>query len=89
VEGVVVPARQWRAASRQRRLAWTWIGLAAAARVLRDPRFEAAVITGAIVLVALSEMGKEDFARDMRRLIAWDERRLAAIEKQGQRRGKT
>jgi hypothetical protein len=77
VEGVVVPARQWRAGSRHRRLAWTLIGLSLAARVLRDARFEAGIITGAIVLVALSGMGKEGFARNMKRLIAWDELRSA------------
>jgi hypothetical protein len=77
VEGVVVPARQWRAGSRHRRLAWTLIGLSLAARVLRDARFEAGIITGAIVLVTLSGMGKEGFARNMKRLIAWDELRSA------------
>jgi hypothetical protein len=83
VEGVVVPERQWRAAGRQRRLAWAWIGFALAARALRDPRFDAALITGAIALVALSQMGKEGFARNMERLIAWDE--LTSAEAKSER----
>jgi hypothetical protein len=54
--------RRPRAASRQRRLVWTWIGLTTATRVLRDRHFKVAVITGAVVLAALAQAGREGVA---------------------------
>ena len=87
-EGDVIPAGQSQAASRQRRLVWTWIGLAAATRVLRDRRFEAAVITSVLVLVAVTKLSWEDLVRDIRRLIAWEDRQAAELEKKPRRQGK-
>jgi hypothetical protein len=68
-EGTVIPARQSRAAAHPNRLVWTGIGLATAARVLRDHRFEAGVIVGVLALVAIAEMSQEGLVRDIRDLI--------------------
>ncbi len=51
-DGAAVPAQQARAASLQRRIVVTGIGLAALARLLASHRFLAYVITGAIGLAA-------------------------------------
>jgi hypothetical protein len=87
VEVDVIRPRQARAARRQRRLAWAWIGLATATRALRDRRFEAALITGALVLVAAAELSWESLVRDISRLIALDDRRPAKPEEKSRRRG--
>ena len=51
------------------------IGLSAVARLLRDPGFQARVITGIIGLAVLGRATRESQARTVQRLIAWDKRR--------------
>ena len=51
------------------------IGLSAVARLLRDPGFQARVITGIIGLAVLGRAARESQARTAQRLIAWDKRR--------------
>jgi hypothetical protein len=50
------------------------IGLSAVARLLRDPGFQARVITGIIGLAVLGRAVRENQARSVQRLIAWDKR---------------
>ena len=50
------------------------IGLSAGARLLRDPAFQARVITGIIGLAVLGRTIRESQARTAERLIAWDKR---------------
>ena len=50
------------------------IGLSAVARLLRDPGFQARVITGIIGLAVLGRAVRENQARTVQRLIAWDKR---------------
>jgi hypothetical protein len=88
MEGTVIPARQSRAASNQRRLVWTGIGLAAAARVLRDRHFETGVIVGVLALAAVAQIGREDLARDIRHLL-WDIPEPPALQAERRRQGKT
>jgi hypothetical protein len=77
LEGVIVPARHPEAAHRNRGLALAWIAGVAAARAVRDPRFEATVITGVVTLLAVSKMGKDDLTGAMRRISLWDAKRTA------------
>lgn len=51
------------------------IGLSAVARLLRDPGFQARVITAIIGLAVLGHTIRESQARTAQRLIAWDKRR--------------
>ena len=51
------------------------IGLSVVARLLRDPGFQARVITGIIGLAVLGRATRESQARTVQRLIAWDKRR--------------
>ena len=51
------------------------IGLSVVARLLRDPGFQARVITGIIGLAVLGRATRESQARTAQRLIAWDKRR--------------
>jgi len=69
-----VAARLSRAAGRQNRMVMLWIGLAAVIRLLRDPRFQARVITGIIGLAVLRRAVQESNAHTRERLIAWDQR---------------
>jgi len=70
-------------------VAWTWVGLAAGTRLLRDRRFEATVITSVLALAALPK-GRplRDVVLGMRRIIAWNDRRITELEKKSRRRGK-
>ena len=85
----VIPPRQSRAATVERRLAWSWVGLAAAKRLLRDRRFEATVITSVLALAALPK-GRplKDLVLGIRRIIAWNDRRTTELERKSRRRGK-
>jgi hypothetical protein len=58
------------------------IEVSAVVRLLRDRRFQQNVIVGIIVLAALSRLARENKARNIARLIAWD-------KKQDVRRGPT
>ena len=89
VERDVIPPRQSRAASLERRLAWIWVGLAAATRLIRDRRFEATVITTVLALAALPK-GRplRDLVLGIRRIIAWNDRRITERERESRLRGK-
>lgn len=79
--GVVVsartdgPAGQSRAADGQRRVVMLMIGLGAVANLVRSRRFHEMVIVGVIGLAALARMSRENQARTLARVAAWDERR--------------
>ncbi len=53
------------------------IGLAVAARFLRDPRTHEAAIMAAIAVAAVAGLGKASRAKSFARLVAWDKRRTA------------
>jgi hypothetical protein len=82
LEGSVIPPREPAEASRQRAAVLLGVGLVAAARVLRNHRFDEQVIAGIFVLAALSQMGWKELVRALRDLIAWDSERLADLEKE-------
>jgi hypothetical protein len=48
-----------------------WIMLATVSHVLRDRRFQARMITGAIGAVALAQLGRDNQARPVRRAASW------------------
>jgi hypothetical protein len=60
------------AGSSQRRTIMASVGLAALARHLASRRSVIQVITGAIVLAAVAELLRENQARSVARLAAWD-----------------
>jgi hypothetical protein len=64
-----------RPGGRQRRAIVASVELTALARHLASRRFMAQVITGAIVLAAVAELLRENEARGVARLAAWDQRR--------------
>ncbi len=70
LEGTVITARQIEAARRRRRRAWFMVVLA----VLRTPGFHEAVIVAVIALAAAAGLAKENQARALVRLAAWDKR---------------
>jgi hypothetical protein len=82
LEGTVIAARQPGASSRQRSAVWVGVALVAAERVLRNRRFDEQVIVFIFALAALSQMGWKELVRVVRDLIAWDNARLADLEKQ-------
>jgi len=67
------PALQSRA-NRDQRLAWLAVGLAAAVRLPRDPRFQRRVIVLAIGLAALGGLARNGQATSLARLAAWDKK---------------
>lgn len=73
-------------ANRQRNAALTGVGLAAAARVLRDSRFDQSVIAGFIVQAALVQIAREALCRGVRGLVARDNERLAELREELRRR---
>lgn len=60
-----------RAQGVRQRMVRYWILLATASEVLRDRRFQEKVITGAIAVVALAELGRDNQARPVRRAADW------------------
>ena len=48
-----------------------WVMAATVTHVLRDRRFQAKVITGAIGAVALAQLGRDNQARPVRRAAGW------------------
>jgi hypothetical protein len=48
-----------------------WIVLATVRHILRDRRFQQSVIMGAIAVVALGQLGRDNQARPVRRAAAW------------------
>jgi hypothetical protein len=69
------PAGQSRAANGQRQVVMLMIGLGAATNLVRSRRFHEMVIVGVIGLAALARMSKENQARNLARVAAWDKRR--------------
>ena len=61
------------------------IGLALLAHILRSRRFYERLATGAIVLAALSGIGKENRANTLARLAAWNKKQVQHIEHQAER----
>jgi hypothetical protein len=84
----VITPRQPEAASRQRNAVWLGVGLLAAARAVRNRRFDEQVIVGIFALAALTQMGWKEVVRAARDLIAWDNARLADLEKELRRQRK-
>ena len=73
--------RQVRAQDDHQHVVRHWVLLAAVMHMLlRDRRFHATVITGAIGAVALAELIKNNQARPARRAAAWYNRRGASQE---------
>lgn len=60
---------------RQRRAIVASVEMTALARHLTSRRFMAQVITGAIALAAVAELLRENQARSLARLAAWDRKR--------------
>ena len=60
---------------RQRRAIVASVEMTALARHLTSRRFMAQVITGAIALAAAAELLRENQARSVARLVAWDRKR--------------
>ena len=69
------PAGQSRAASGERRVIMLAIGLGVVANVLRSPRFRELVIVGVIGLAAVAGLSRENQARTLARVAAWDKKR--------------
>ena len=63
--------RPVRAPGFRQRMVGRWIMLATVMHVLRDRRFQAKVITGAIGAVALAQLGRDNQARPVRRAADW------------------
>jgi hypothetical protein len=63
--------RPVRAQDARPRMVRYWILLATVRHVLRDRRFQAKVITGAIGAVALAQLGRDNQARPVRRAAGW------------------
>jgi hypothetical protein len=66
------PAREGQARSGRHRVIMFRIGLGAVTSLLRSRRPYEQVITGVIVLVALAHVARENRARALARLAAWD-----------------
>ena len=70
------------------RLALRVIGLAVLAHLLRSRRFYERVATGAVVLAALREVGRDNRAGTIARLAAWNKRQAQLLEGRAEREGK-
>jgi hypothetical protein len=82
VEGTVIPPRQAEAPGRQHNAVWLGVGLVAAARALRNRRLDEQAIAVVFALAALSQMSWKELVRAVRDLIAWDNARLADLNRQ-------
>jgi hypothetical protein len=74
------PARQARAV-RHHRIVWFLIGLKVAGDVLRNRRTHELMIVGAIMVAALVHQARENKARILARLIAWDRRQRQTLRR--------
>ena len=63
--------RPERAKETRPRMVRYWVMLATVSHVLRDHRFQARMITGAIGAVALAQLGRDNQARPVRRAASW------------------
>jgi hypothetical protein len=68
-------ARRLRTVSRQHRAIMFRLEMGAVARLLQSRRFHENVIIGVIGLAALAQLFRENQARALARLVAWDKRR--------------
>jgi hypothetical protein len=82
------PARRAGAANANHRTAMRMIALATVTHVLRSRRFYQRVITIAVVLRALGQIGQENQASTMARLAAWDKRQVQRFERKAKRQGR-
>ena len=64
------------------------LALATVVHVLRSRRFYQRVITVAVALGALRQIGREDQASTMARLAAWDKRQVQRMERKAKRQGR-
>jgi hypothetical protein len=64
------------------------VALATVAHMLRSRRFYQRVITVAIAVRALGQIGQEDQASTMARLAAWDKRQVQRVERKAKRQGR-
>jgi hypothetical protein len=71
--------RQSGAVSRKRRATLLAVGLAAAARIPRDPRFQRNVILLVVGLAAAARLAQNGQATSLVRLVAWDRRQQERI----------
>ena len=71
--------RQSGAVSRKRRTTLLMVGLAAAARIPRDPRFQRNVIVLVVGLAAVARLAQNGQATSLVRLVAWDRRQQERI----------
>ena len=76
---VTESARQSGAVSRKRRTAMLVVGLAAVARLPRDPRFQRKVIVLVVGLAAAARLAQNGHTNSLARLAAWDRRQEARI----------
>jgi hypothetical protein len=79
------PAQRPQAASLEYRLAWQLIRLALLGHLLRSPRFYQALAVGAIALVALTRIGRENRASAFARLAAWDKQQAQRLERKAKK----
>ena len=86
-ERAVIPARQPGTPGLQRRGVWPEVGLTVATHVLRNRRVRQTLTVGVLTIGALAYTGWRVLARTVSDLTAWDNARLADLEKQphGQR----
>jgi hypothetical protein len=82
------PARRSRAAGAGHRTAIRMVALATVAHMLRSPRFYQRVITVAIAVRALGQIGQEDQVSTMTRLTDWDRRQIQRLERKAKRQGR-
>jgi hypothetical protein len=68
--------------------AWRLIRLAVLGHMLHSRRFYERAAVGAIVLAALARIGRENRARSLARLAAWNKRQAQFLERQAERRRK-
>jgi hypothetical protein len=80
--------RRSRAASAGHRRAMRLVALATVAHMLRSRRFYKRVITVAVALGALGQMGQENQASTRARLAAWDKRQVQRLERKAKAQGR-
>jgi hypothetical protein len=86
LDGPTLSARQPGRTSRQRDAILVVVVLVAAARTVRARRFEMAAIVGAMALAAVAQVGRKDLASSLKALVAWDNARLAELNKELRRK---
>ena len=76
-----------RVAGADHRTALRMVALATVVHILRSRRFYRRVITVAIALGAIRQIGQQDQASTMARLAAWDKRQVQRLERRAKRQG--